>query len=115
MLVEYEEVAAGAEGGGDSLRPAVEIVERLDDALPGVDEVEAAPSQLAREGVEVRLDPEDRRPALARERERLLGRVDGRDHGTELGKHRGRVARPGLEVEHALALQPGERATHLVR
>ena len=95
-----------------SRRPAVEVVEPVEHAFARVDEVEAAAAELARQRLRVAVDPEDLRPPLARRLERARPRVDAGRHGAQLGERGGRLARPAVEMEHALALQVAEGALH---
>src|SRR5262249_5153534 len=68
MVVEEQEVTAFLKRGRYTVGPRVEVVEPLH-VPAGVDEVEATAAQLARERLRSALDPEDSRPALARDRE----------------------------------------------
>src|SRR5205823_7048124 len=76
-------------------------------------EVEAPAPQLARECLHVALDPENRRPALARDRERFGRDVDGGDGGAKLRELCGGLTRPRLQVEDSLAAQVRERPANV--
>src|SRR4051812_21507065 len=79
MLLVHEELAARRHGRGDAASPRFEVAEACKHAFWAVHEIEAAPAQLGRERLDGPLDPEDRRPALARLLEQLRRLVDRRD------------------------------------
>src|SRR5690242_2681388 len=110
MLLVEEQVAAVPQRSGNSAQPGLEITNCAERAEAGIDEVEAAAAELARQRLRVGLHPEDRRPALPRGLEGGAGGVDAGDDAAELRELRGRLAGAALEVEHALLLQVGERS-----
>src|SRR5271169_4514568 len=112
MVVEHEQVAVRLQRVREAAAPDVEVVQAREDALAGVDEVEAAAPQLGRQRLRLADDPEDRRPPLARRVEPFLPRVDARDDGAELGQLRRGGAAAAEDVEHALSVQVAERLTH---
>ncbi len=112
MVVEDEELAVRPQRRRDTGRPAVEVAEPAHNAFAGVDEVEAAPAQLARERLRVAVDPEDLRPSLARRLERPQAGIEARRHRTELRQRGGRLTGPAEEMENLLALQIPERPLH---
>ena len=109
MVVVHQHLAAWVKRAGDALRPGVQVAQARDDAFGRVDEIEAPAAQLARQRLSLRLDPEDLRPLLAGGVEHRLGRVDRGDDRTLLGEVGARVARPALQMQHALRRQVAER------
>src|SRR5437763_6952092 len=115
MVVEDEELAGRAQRRRDTGRPAVEVTEPFENAFAGVDEIEAASAELARQRLRVTVHPEDLRPPFACRLERGRLRVDPRRDRPELGERRRGLARSAQQMQDALALQVAERALNKCR
>src|SRR6266567_6048022 len=98
MFLEEQELTVGAQRSRDAAHPILEVGDRQERPEPGVDEIEAAATQLSRQGLRVGLHPEDRGPAFACHLERLPGGIDAGDDRSELRELSGRLACTALQV-----------------
>src|SRR5207244_13033589 len=96
VLVEQQEIASGPDGGGDASQPRVEIPRLQYRPGPCVDEIEASTAELRGQRLRIRLNPENRRPALAGRLEGLSGGVDAGDDRPECRELGCRFARSAL-------------------
>src|SRR6476659_4086012 len=104
MVVVSQQQAARLERGGGSSGPGIQVVERMEPAA-AVDEVEASPLELERKLLDIGLEENRIRCALAGDGGRLPGNVHAGDERAELRELRARFARAALEVQHMLSLQ----------
>src|SRR4051812_48042430 len=105
----HEQLSALVQRSDDARRPGIQVAELPQRSLRRVDEVEAAAPQLRGQRLRVGLDPEDRRPLLARRVDRRLRRVDSRHDGALRRELGARTAAAAAQVQDALLRQVAER------